>query len=370
MSNPLVQLHALGQSFWWDSLSRSVIDNGELARMRDADGMRGITSNPSIFHAAISEGDVYDERIAARVREKLSTEQLFWALAVDDIQDACDLLRPVYDGSEARDGFVSLEVNPHLAFDAAGTLRQARELWQRVSRPNLMIKIPGTAQCVPAIRQAVEAGLNINVTLLFAQSAHIAVMDAYLDAIESRIANGLSVDRISSVASFFVSRVDTLIDARLDKLASPEAQALRGKAGIANAQLAYANFRRRFSGPRWEPLRKAGAQPQRPLWASTSTKDPQYSPVLYVEALIGSDTVNTMPTATLNAYRSSGQPRAGTIEQDLVAAQSSLDGLRRLGIDMDEVTATLLREGVEKFNQSFDALLSDLAQKAQRIAAG
>jgi len=370
VSNPLSRLHGLGQSFWWDSLSRQVIDDGELARMRDEDGMRGITSNPSIFHAAISQGDLYDQRIAALGGTELGTEELFWKLAIADIQDACDQLRVVYDDSKAHDGYVSLEVNPHLAFDAEGTLAQARELWERVDRPNLMIKIPGTPECVDAIRDAVRAGLNINVTLLFAQSAHVDVMDAYLDAVEARVAAGEPVDRIASVASFFVSRVDTLIDKRLDAMGTPEAKALRGKAGVANARLAYQNYLQRFSGPRWERLRAAGAQVQRPLWASTSAKDPAYSPILYVETLIGRDTVNTLPTVTIDHYREHGQPQADTILQGLDDARASFEKLEALGISMNEVTEELLREGVEKFNQSFDALLADLASKAERIGAG
>lgn len=370
MSNPLVRLHDLGQSFWWDSLSRQVIDDGELARMRDEDGMRGITSNPSIFQAAISEGEIYDRRIAGLAGRNLDTEALFWELAIADIQDACDQLRVVYDQSAARDGFVSLEVNPHLAFDADGTIAQVRELWARVDRPNLMIKIPGTPACVGAIRQALREGMNINVTLLFAQSAHLEVMDAYLDAIEERVDAGEAVDRIASVASFFVSRVDTLIDKRLDALGGDEAAALRGKAGVANARLAYQNYQQKFSGARWEKLRAAGAQVQRPLWASTSAKDPAYSPIVYVESLIGENTVNTLPTVTLDHYRQHGDPRADTILEDLEGARASIQGLAAIGIAMDEVTQTLLAEGVEKFNQSFDSLLEDLAGKAERIGAG
>jgi len=369
MSSSLKRLHDYGQSFWWDSLSRHAIETGSLAKMRDEDGMRGITSNPSIFQKAIRRGDDYDARISKLHSNGQSAEALFWKLAIADIQDACDLLADLYRSTEGADGFVSLEVNPHLAHDTEGTLAQAKDLWSRVNRPNLMIKIPGTPEGVPAIRQALIAGVNINVTLLFSQQAHIDVMDAYLDALEVRLDAGDGLSSIAGVASFFVSRVDTLIDSKLDALDDERAEALRGKAGIANAKLAYQNFQERFSGERWEKLAAAGARVQRPLWASTSTKDERYSRIMYVDPLIGEDTVNTLPTVTLDAYREEGNPKGAGILEGVEEARAQLAGLEELGIPMDEITDQLLSEGVEKFNDAFDGLLGDLEAKMKEIAA-
>jgi transaldolase len=366
--NPLRRLHDHGQSFWWDSLSRHALDKGELKRMRDEDGVRGITSNPTIFHEAIARSDDYDAAIVRLAGEGKRPAEIFWELAVLDIKDACAVLRPVYDESEGGDGFVSLEVDPHLAYDAAATVAQAKALWQRVGCPNLMIKIPGTAQGLPAIRECLTAGLNVNVTLLFAQRAHEDVMLAYLDALEERVRRDQPVDRIASVASFFVSRVDSLVDARLDATGTDLAQALRGKAAIANARQAYQNFLRIFSGKRWKTLVAKGARVQRPLWASTSTKDKAYSDVMYVETLIGRDTVNTMPTATIAAYRDHGQPAPDRVLQDADWAITLFRKLAALGLDMDEITELLLRDGVDKFAKSFDDLLASLQEKAQRLS--
>ncbi len=366
--NPLRRLHDHGQSFWWDSLSRHALDKGELKRMRDEDGVRGITSNPTIFHEAIARSDDYDAAIVRLAGEGKRPAEIFWELAVLDIKDACAVLRPVYDESEGGDGFVSLEVDPHLAYDAAATVAQAKALWQRVGCPNLMIKIPGTAQGLPAIRECLTAGLNVNVTLLFAQRAHEDVMLAYLDALEERVRRDQPVDRIASVASFFVSRVDSLVDARLDATGTDLAKALRGKAAIANARQAYQNFLRIFSGKRWKTLVAKGARVQRPLWASTSTKDKAYSDVMYVETLIGRDTVNTMPTATIAAYRDHGQPAPDRVLQDADWAITLFRKLAALGLDMDEITELLLRDGVDKFAKSFDDLLASLQEKAQRLS--
>ena len=368
-SNPLRRLRELGQSFWWDSLSRRALDQGQLARRRDEDDMRGITSNPTIFHEAIARSDDYDAAIARLWAAGRSPEDMFWDLAVRDIQDACDALGRVYTESDGADGFVSLEVSPHLAFQTARTQAQAEDLWKRVGRPNLMIKIPGTPEGVPAIRACLAKGININITLLFAQQAHEDVMRAYQDALEERVRQGLPVDRVASVASFFVSRVDTLIDKQLDALGSAGAKRLRGQAAIANAKQAYRNYQRVFAGPRWQALVEKGARVQRPLWASTSTKDPSYSDVMYVETLIGPGTVNTMPTATIDAYRDHGRPRADTVTADLAAADALFPELSKLGIELPQVTEQLLREGVAKFASSFDELLAALRSKAQRLGA-
>jgi transaldolase len=366
-TNPLRSLHELGQSFWWDALSRRALAEGHVTRLRDDDGMRGITSNPSIFQQAIAKSAGYDDALRRLVQDGLTAEEMFWHLAIEDIQNACDVLRPVYDESEAGDGFVSLEVNPHLAFETEATLAQVRDLWKRVDRPNLMIKIPGTPQGIPAIRQALVEGHNINVTLLFAQDAHVDVMNAYLQALEERLRLDRPIDHVASVASFFVSRVDTLVDARLDAAKSPEARALRGEAGVANARLAYRNFQKTFAGDRWQRLARAGGRVQRPLWASTSTKDPSYPDTLYVDELIGKDTVNTMPTVTVDAFRDHGRAVADRILADPEGAERTLASLESLGIPMQEVTATLLAEGVEKFERSFDELLGVLEEKARRI---
>jgi transaldolase len=370
MSNPLQKLHGFGQSFWWDSLSRHAIESGEMARMRDEDGMRGITSNPAIFQTAIARGNDYDARIQSLLDRASTAEAMFWELAIADIQDACDLLRALYDESDGGDGFVSLEVNPHLANDGPGSLAQAKELWSRVDRPNLMIKIPGTAAGVPAIREALRDGLNINITLLFSQRAHMDVMEAYIEALEARMDAGKPIERIASVASFFVSRVDTLVDGRLEQIGGPEARALLGKAGIANAKLAYENFLSRFEDARWERLASNGARVQRPLWASTSTKNPDYSPTLYVGNLVGRDTVNTIPTSTIDAYREQGDGRADAIREGVAEARGQIEALAALGIDMDQVTAQLLEEGVEKFNAAFDSLLEDLDAKLKSLSIG
>ncbi len=365
--NLLQQLHAAGQSFWWDALSRRALINGDILRRRDEDGMRGITSNPSIFHSAITSGSDYDEAIGPLAAKGLDEREIFWELAIVDIQDACDVLRPVYDESNAVDGYVSLEVNPHFAFETQKTFEQVGELARRVDRPNVMIKIPGTPEGIPAIQRALTEGFNINVTLLFSQQAHIDVMEAYIAAIEARVAAGLPVDRIASVASFFISRVDSMVDKRLDAL--PDAPSdLNGKAGIANAKLAYQNFKELFSGDRWQRLADAGARVQRPLWASTSTKNDAYSDVMYVDELIGPDTVNTMPTNTLEAFLDHGTLEPGSIEQGVPEARKLLAALEAHEISMDDVTDALLDEGVVKFEQSFDALLADLKETVGRVA--
>ena len=364
MSNPLVRLHELGQSFWWDQLSRGELADGTVARMRDENGMRGMTSNPAIFQKSVASSTDYDEAIVSLAASGLDAEAIFWSLAVEDIQAACDLLHPVFETSDGVDGYVSLEVDPRLADQTVETLEEARRLWKRVDRDNLMIKIPGTEAGLPAIRDALVEGLNINVTLLFSQKAHMDVMEVYLQALEERRRRGLPLSTVASVASFFVSRVDSAIDARL-----PAESPLRGRAGIANAKLAYANFERVFSGPRFEKLAAEGARVQRPLWASTSVKDPSYPDTMYVSELIGPDTVNTMPTVTLEAWLDHGDPQPDTIREGVDEARSFFTQLEAAGIDDDAVTDELLAQGVDKFVQAFDALIEAIADKAGRLSS-
>ena len=365
-TNTLIALHALGQSFWWDALSRRDLCNGEIERMRDENGLRGITSNPSIFHAAVSSGDDYDDAIAELAKQGLDAETIFWRLAVEDIQDACDVLRPVYDQSIGTDGFVSLEVDPRLAHDTERTLSEARRLWGEVARPNLMIKIPGTPAGLPAIREALTEGINVNVTLLFAQQAHIDVMHAYVEAMQARASRSMPLSTVASVASFFVSRVDSMIDARLEKIGG-KALELRSRAGVANARAAYANFEAIFAEPRWRALAAEGAHVQRPLWASTSTKNPDYLDVMYVQELVGPHTVNTMPTNTLEAWLDHGEPAAATVRQNVPGALADLAALEAVGISMDEVTEQLLAEGVKKFEESFEKLIGSVREKMEQL---
>ena len=367
-ANPLLELHPAGQSFWWDALSRRDLQNGEVARMRDENGMRGITSNPSIFQKALAEGEQYDEGVARLLREGRDREEIFWELAVEDIRAACEILRAVYDGSGGADGFVSLEVDPRLAHDTDSTLAEARRLNEWVDRPNLMIKIPGTPEGMPAVRQALREGIHVNVTLLFSQEAHRQTMEAYLEALEERREAGDDPGSVASVASFFVSRVDTLVDEKLEALDDADALALRGRAAVANARLAYQNFLETFSGPRWDELSAAGARVQRPLWASTSTKNPAYRDVIYVEELVGPHTVNTMPTATVEAFRDHGRVRPLAITEAQDEARETLDRIEALGISMESVTDQLLREGVRKFEESFEGLLDSLDAKTRRMS--
>jgi transaldolase len=365
--NPLIQLHALGQSFWWDTLSRAGLRDGTVAKMRDENGMRGITSNPAIFQKALSGSDEYDGDIESLSAEGLDTESIFWRLAVADIQDACDLLAPVHASSTGADGFVSLEVDPRLAHDAERTLSEARRLWKEVDRRNLMIKIPGTPEGVGAVRQALAEGINVNVTLLFSPEAHVAVMHAHADALEKRLADGLPVDVVDSVASFFVSRVDSSVDAALEG-AGGDALGLRGKAAVANAKIAYANFVEFSASERWQKLAVAGARPQRPLWASTSTKNPEYPDTIYVGELIGRNTVNTMPTNTVEAWRDHGTATADTVLEDLEGARALFADLHARGIDFEAITGKLLADGVRQFEDAFATLLGELQQKTPGAA--
>lgn len=373
MSTRLHALHAAGQSLWLDYIDRAMLRNGDLARRIREDALTGMTSNPTIFEKALAEGDAYDAQLAA-LPAGLDDRDAFFALAASDVRDACDAFRGVYDATQAVDGYVSLEVSPDLARDAAGTVAEARRLWAAVDRPNLMIKVPGTVEGAEAIRQLITDGINVNVTLLFALDAHARVIEAYVAGLEARVAAGLPVDRIASVASFFISRVDSAVDKALAGRGAtlPEqaaaCAALQGKAAIANARLAYRLVQQAFAGPRWEPLAAAGARLQRPLWASTSTKNPAYRDVLYVEELVGPDTVNTLPPATLEAFRDHGEVRPGSVTEAVDGALGTLAALEAHGIALAEVTDTLLREGLAAFEHSFVTLLAGLRAKRAALA--
>jgi transaldolase / glucose-6-phosphate isomerase len=372
--NPLRELNRLGQSVWQDYIRRDELLSGELARLIQEDGLSGVTSNPSIFEKAIAAGQDYDESIRRHVGEGLEGPALFERLAVEDIQKACDLLRATYDATKARDGFVSIEVSPKLARQTEASLAEARRLWKSVGRPNLMVKIPGTREGLPAIQQALAEGININITLLFAVERYVEVAEAYLAALEKRAGEGKPVDRIASVASFFVSRIDSLVDkqleARLKEGRSAEErkliEGLFGKVAVANAKAAYQEFRRLFSGPRFEALKKKGAGAQRVLWASTSTKNPKYSDVLYVEDLIGPETVNTLPPDTMIAFRAHGKARL-TLEEGVAEARQTLASLGKAGVDLGAATRQLEDDGIRLFADAYDKLLKGLAEKRQAI---
>jgi transaldolase len=365
-------LHEQGQSVWLDYIRRGIIDNGELEGMIREYDLRGVTSNPSIFEEAIGKSDDYDDEMEALAAQGAEANEAFESLAVDDIQRACDLFRAVYDAAEGHDGFVSLEVSPLLAADTQQTIAEARRLWKLVNRPNLMVKVPGTDEGIPAIEQLVAEGLNINITLLFSLAAYERVMEAYLRGMERRAEAGEPLARIASVASFFVSRVDSSVDAELEKIVqaggpnADRARALMGRAAIDNAKLAYQRFSEVFSGERWERLASQGARVQRPLWASTSTKNPAYRDVVYIEALIGPDTVNTIPRATLDAFADHGEVRR-TVDTDVDAAHAELATLKELGIDLERVTNQLLVEGVEKFSKAYNQMLTAVGEKLARV---
>lgn len=373
MPNPLQQLIQFGQSFWYDNIRRALLNSGELKRMVEEDGLRGLTSNPTIFEKAIAGSSDYDDSIRHHLH--LPARELFLELEIEDITAAADVLRPVYDSSQGADGFVSIEVTPDLARDADATIAQARALWKRINRPNVMVKVPSTAECIRAIHQLLSEGININITLLFDFASYKQVVEAWLSALEKRQRAGQPVDRVASVASLFVSRVDTKVDAMLDQRAAAEparAEALRsleGKAGIANARRMYQYFKEFTASPRFQSLARAGARPQRLLWASTSTKNPHYPDTLYADALIGPDTVDTMPDATIHAFRDHGHP-ADRLSGSLAEAKPVLDGLAAAGIDLEKALVELQEEGVEKFDQSFNELLAGLRAKAARLQAG
>lgn len=360
MTSTLLALKAAGQSVWLDYIRRDLIESGELARLVAADGLAGLTSNPAIFEKAIASG-LYAQDVRAAARVSRDPKSIYEAVAIRDIRLAADAIRPVYDRSAAADGYVSLEVSPDLARDTGGTLEEARRLWGLVDRPNLMIKVPGTPEGVPAIRALLEEGINVNVTLLFARAAYEAVARAHLEALELRTGKGLPVDRIASVASFFVSRIDTAVDALLEKSGRTD---IAGKVAIANARLAYASYLDHVGGERWRALRSRGARPQRLLWASTGTKNPRYSDVLYVEELIGPDTVNTVPPATLEAFRDHGRVRP-SLGEDAEGAARTLAELATAGVSLDAVTTSLLDEGVVIFADAFAKLLAAVDAQAK-----
>jgi transaldolase len=364
---PLQRLSALGQSVWVDYLARASIRGGHLQELIDDYAVVGATSNPTIFQKAMTSGSSdYDEQLHEVAEQGCDVEQTFWALAEQDIREACDVFRPVWDGGSGRDGYVSLEVDPRLAFETESTYREAMRLHDEVDKPNLMVKIPGTKPGLAAIEDVIAKGRSINVTLIFSLRRYAEVAESYLRGLERLVAEGGDPRKVASVASFFVSRIDTEADRRLDELGGHDH--LKGKLAIANAKLAYRHYRETFEGPRWEFLVSKGATPQRVLWASTSTKNPAYPDTMYVEELIGPDTVDTMPEETIMAYQDHGDPQP-RLEQDLDEAHRVFDELAAAGIDYDDVTRTLEREGVEKFAASFDELLQALDAKRRSLAA-
>jgi len=360
--NPIEKLHNLGQSIWYDNIERRLLENGDLAKMIERGEIRGVTSNPSIFHNAIAKSNDYDVALVPLAKRGASKEEIYETLAVADIQAACDLFRPLYNATNGKDGYVSLEVSPYLAHDTAGTATDAARLWAWVDRPNLMIKIPATKEGLPAITQSIAAGININVTLIFSTTRYAEVIDAYLRGLEQRFELGQPIDHVASVASFFISRIDSNVDARLESIGGKNATALQGKIAVANAKLAYAGHKAVLAGERWEKLRAAGGNIQRPLWASTSTKNPAYPDTKYVNELIGPDTVNTVPPQTLVAFGDHGTA-ALTLESNLEDARDAMDVLAGLGIYMDEVTSELEAQGVKAFSDAFTALLDTVDER-------
>ena len=370
-TNPVKGLLAYGQSPWMDFIRRNILLNGELKKVIDHDGLRGMTSNPSIFEKAIGGSDDYKDLLGAPEAKQLNAKALYEKIAIRDVQDAADLFRPVYDETKRYDGYVSLEVSPTLGFDTKGSIEEARRLWKAVGRENVMIKIPGTPEGIPAIRQLLEDGININITLLFAQSAYEKVAEAFIAALEARTGKGQPVNHIASVASFFVSRIDTLIDGQIDEKLKTVTDAnqralltaVQGKVAIANAKLTYQKYLELFGNARWKALEAKGAQTQRLLWASTSTKNKKYRDVMYVEELIGADTVDTIPPATLDAFRNHGKLRA-SLTEDIPAAAKTMESLGKAGISMKEVTDKLVADGVKLFADAFEQLLITTGKSA------
>jgi len=371
--NPLRQLLDYGQSMWLDYIRRDLFTTGKLKQLITEDGLRGMTSNPSIFEKAIGDSSLYDDFLHKLASQKeLSTTAIYEQIAIRDIQDAADALRPVYEESKFRDGYVSLEVSPYLARKTQETIDEARRLWKAVKRENVMIKVPGTAEGLPAIRQLIGEGININVTLLFAQEVYEKVAEAYIAGLEDLAARGGNLNRMASVASFFISRIDTLVDSKLEEKIKATSDAkqqallksLLGKVAIANGKLTYQRYQKIFSGPQWQALAAKGAQTQRVLWASTSTKNPSYRDVMYVEELIGPDTVDTMPPATVDAFRDHGKVR-NSLTEDLTGAAKVMDDLARAGISMKEVTDKLTQDGVKLFADAFDKLLAAVEKNRQ-----
>lgn len=360
----LKALHDAGQSIWLDFIDRTMLHNGDLERRLTDDVLTGMTSNPTIFQKALAEGTAYDEQLRAAPRS-LDVKQLFELVETQDVRDACDIFADVYHSTKGKDGFVSIEVSADVADDLKATVEQAHRLWKTVNRPNLLVKVPGTEEGAHAVRQLITDGINVNITLLFAVKAHERVIDAYLDGLEARVAKGQPIDTIASVASFFVSRVDTEVDKRLEAIGG-DARKLEGKAAVANAKMAYQLFLSKFSGRRWDALKAKGARVQRPLWASTSTKNAAYRDVLYVETLIGPDTVNTMPPQTIEDFRDHGVV-ARTVDADVDQARADLAAIEKAGVSIDDVTAKLLRDGIASFEKSFDTLSAGIKAKIAQL---
>jgi transaldolase len=362
----LHQVSELGQSVWIDFLSRKLVHGGELARMMEEDAVVGVTSNPTIFQKAISEGDAYDEQLREVLAEEDDPKEVFLKLAIRDVQDACDLLRPVWDGGAGQDGYVSIEVDPNLAYDTEGTIAEAQRLHELVDRPNCFVKIPATEPGLPAIEEMIARGRSINVTLIFSLQRYAEVVEAFQRGLERLVASGGDPGPVASVASFFVSRVDTEADKRLDELGAPDE--LKGKLAIANAKLAYQRYQELHSGERWDALAAKGARTQRCLWASTSTKNPAYRDVMYVEELIGPQTVDTMPEETIRAFQDHGQV-ALTLERDIDEAHRVFERIAEAGVDYDDVVAVLEKEGVDKFSDSFKELLEGVRAKRGELVS-
>jgi transaldolase len=361
----LHEVAKLGQSVWIDSLSRDWLKTGALAQWMEDDALTGVTSNPTIFQAAMSKGDWYDEQLREVVKQENDLKEIFLQLAMSDIEEACDLFRKVWDEGDGKDGYVSMEVDPNLAYDTSATIEEAARFHDWVERPNLYVKIPATAPGLPAIEEMIARGRNINVTLIFSLTRHEEVAEAYIRGLERLVEGGGDPSTVGSVASYFVSRVDTEADRRLDEVGHPE---LKGKLAVANAKLAYQNYKQIFSGPRWDALVEKGASPQWCLWASTSTKNPEYRDVLYVEELIGQGTVNTMPRETIEAFQDHGNV-ALTLEDGVEESKRLFEQVDAAGVDYDDVTDTLEREGVQKFIDSFTELLDGIAAKRGQLAA-
>jgi transaldolase len=363
MTSSIARLNDYGQSPWYDNLARPLLTGGGLARMIADDGIRGVTSNPTIFEKAMTSGDAYDEQLGAHAQSGRSVPGIYWELVLSDIEHAAQTLHPVHMRTGGADGFVSIEVSPELAADTAATIEQARSLFTRLERPNVMIKIPATPEGLPAIEETIAAGINVNITLIFSLARHLEVIEAYFRGLERRAASSGDLAGVSSVASFFVSRVDTETDRRL-----PDGHPLRGKLAVANAKLAYRQFRERFSGDRWDALAAKGGRVQRPLWASTSTKNPAYPDTLYVDELIGRDTVNTLAQASVDALHDHGDPKPDTLTHRLEDAEQVLTDLATAGVDYDDVTATLEREGVDAFTRSYHDCLATLEKRRIELA--
>jgi len=374
-TNPLIELTKLGQSIWYDSIERKLITSGELKRLIDQDGLSGVTSNPAIFEKAIAGSELYVDQLREVAEAGKTPQEIYETLAIRDIQTAADVMAEVYERTGGKDGFVSLECNPVLANDTQATIEETRRLWRLVDRRNVMIKIPGTAEGIPAIEQGIYDGININITLLFSLHAYDQTMEAYIRGLERRAAENKPIDNIASVASFFVSRIDTAVDKelerRIDQTSDPEEkeklQSLLGRIAIANAKLAYQRYKKIFHGNRFAAMKQKGAQLQRPLWASTSTKNPVYPDVYYVEALMGPETIDTIPPATLTAFRDHGRPRV-SIEDNLDEEKEILARLEEVGISLDQVTEHVLTEGVRLFVEPFKKLLKTIESRAAEIA--